>query len=82
VFSYPRTLKTWHYPHLLLYALLQRGAAAAPTVQQVINVSYLPGCQQQTRRTLSQRANGRQEGRTEGHRTVSEALLRVLYGQC
>jgi len=43
VFSYPRTLKTWHYPHLLLYALLQRGAAAAPTVQQVINVSYLPG---------------------------------------
>jgi len=45
---YGRTLKTWHCPHLLL----RRRAAAAPAVQQSIDISYPPGPQQQTRRTL------------------------------
>jgi len=36
-----------------------RRAAAAPAVQQSIDISvYTPGPQQQTRRTLLQRANG------------------------
>jgi len=56
--SYLRTLKTWHYPHLLLRAVLQPRAAVAPAVQQSTDISYRPGPQQQTRRTLLQRANG------------------------
>jgi len=67
VFSYQRTLKTWHYPHLLLRAELRPRAAAAPAMQQSIDSSYPPaapamqqsidssyppGPQQQTRRTL------------------------------
>jgi len=42
-------------------------------VQQSIDISYLPGLQQQTRHTLLQRANGtdkQTDGRTDGHRTV------------
>ena len=35
-----------------------RRAAAAPAVQQSIDISYPPGLQQQTCRTLLQRANG------------------------
>ena len=57
VFSFLRQLKTWHYPHLLLHVVLQPRAAATPTVQQVIDISYPPGPQQQTRHTLLQRAN-------------------------
>ena len=37
---------------------LRRRAAAAPAVRQLIDISYRPGPQQQTRRTLLQRANG------------------------
>jgi len=61
MFSYLRTLKTWHCSHLM-----------APVVQQSIDISYPPDPQQQTRRTLLQRANGGQtDGRTDGHRAVS-----------
>jgi len=35
--SYVRMLKTWHCPHLLLHAVLQPRAAAAPAVQQSKN---------------------------------------------
>jgi len=69
VFSYLRTLKTWHYPHLLLRVVLRPSAAPAPAVQQSINVTYEPGPQQQTRRTLPQRANGtdrQTDKRTDG----------------
>ena len=38
--------------------MLRPRAAAAPAVQQSIDISYPPGPQQQTRRTLLQRANG------------------------
>jgi len=41
---------------LLLHAVLRPRAAAAPTVQQSIDI-YPPGPEQQTRRTLLQRAN-------------------------
>jgi len=52
--------------HLLLRALPRPRTAAAPAVQQSIDISYPPGPQQQTRRTLLQRANGtdRADGRT------------------
>jgi len=43
VFSYLRTLTTWHCPSLL---------------QHSIDISYSPGRQQQTRRLLLQRVNG------------------------
>jgi len=42
-------------------------------VQQSVDISYLPGLQQQIRHTLLQRANGTDEqtdGRTDGRRTV------------
>ena len=45
---------------------VQPHAAAAPAVQQSIDVSYPPGPQQQTRHMLLQRANG-----MDGHRTVT-----------
>ena len=64
VFSYLRTLKTWHCPHLLLRAVLRPRAAAAPAVQQSIDTSRRPGPQQQTRRTLLHQANGT-DGRTD-----------------
>jgi len=48
----------WHYPHFLLRAILWPRAAAAPAVQQSNDISYPPRPQQQTRRTLLQRANG------------------------
>jgi len=38
--------------------------AVSPAVQQSIDISYPPGPQQQTRRTLLQRANGT-EGPTD-----------------
>jgi len=44
--------------NVALPAMLRQRAAAAPVVQQSINISYQPGPQQQTRRTLPQRANG------------------------
>jgi len=69
VISYLRTLKTWNYPHLLLRAVLRPRAAAAPAVQQSVDISYPPGPQQQTRRTLLQRTNGtgRQTVRRDEH---------------
>jgi len=39
---------SWHYSHFLPL----RRAAAAPAVQQSIDISYPPGSQQQTHRTL------------------------------
>jgi len=57
VLSYLRTLKMWHYPHFLLLSLLRPRAAVAPAVQQPIDIFYPPSPQQQTRRTLLQRAN-------------------------
>jgi len=77
VFSFLRQLKTWHYPHLLLHVVLQPRAAATPTVQQVIDISYPPGLQQQTRHTLLQRANWTDRGTdtVPFHRPCS-ALLR------
>jgi len=50
-------LKTRHCPHLLLKAVLRLHAGAARAAQQSIDISYWPGPQQQTRRTLLQRAN-------------------------
>jgi len=55
-------------------------AAAAPAVQQSIDICQLPDPQQQTCRTLLQRANGT-DRRTEGHRTVTSTLLRVLHAE-
>jgi len=46
VFSYIRTLTTWHCP------------PPRALLQQSIDISYPPGPQQQTRRTQLQRANG------------------------
>ena len=74
--GYIRTLKTWHYPHLLLRAVLRPRAAAAPAVQRSSDTSYPPRPQQQTRRTLLQRANGT-DRQTDGHRTVTYILLRA-----
>jgi len=65
VFSFLRQLKTWHCPHLLLWAVLRR-AVAAPAVQQSIDISCPLGPQQQTRRTLLQRTNGT-DRRTDEH---------------
>jgi len=70
VFSYLRTLTTWHCPHLLVRAVLRPRAAVATAVQQSIDISTPPSPQQQTRRTLLQRAN-RTDRRRDGHRTVS-----------
>jgi len=50
-------------PALLLCAVLPPRAATAPAVQQSIDVSYPPGPQQQTRRTLLQRSD-ETEGQT------------------
>jgi len=50
-------------------AVLRPRAAAAPAVQQSIDISYPPGPQQQTRRTLLQRADGtarRADRQTDG----------------
>jgi len=57
----------WHYPHLLLRAVLRFLAAAAPSLQRSIYTSYP---QQQTRRTLLQRAIV-PDGEMDGHCTVS-----------
>jgi len=64
-----------------LRGVLRPRAAAAPVVQQSVDlsISWLPGLQQQTRSTRLQQANGRQ---TDGHRTVSYTLLRMLCRQC
>jgi len=67
-FSYLRTLKTWHYPHLLLRGVLRPRAAAALAMQQSINIFYPPDPQQQTRLTLLQR-----DGQTD---------VGVLCGRC
>jgi len=56
---------------LLLRAVLRLHAAAARAVQQPIDISYPPGPQQQTRRTLLQRANGIGLQTDGGHRTVT-----------
>jgi len=58
VFSFLRRLQTWYCPHLLLRPRAAARAAAAPAVQQSIDISYLPDPQQQTRRTLLQRTSG------------------------
>jgi len=57
-FSFLRQLQTRHCPYLLLRAVLRPRAAAAPAAQQLIDMSCLSGAQQQTRRTILQRANG------------------------
>jgi len=59
-------LKKWHCPHLLRLAVLWPRAAAAPAMQQSIDISCPPCPQQQTRRTLLQRANGT-DRQTDGH---------------
>jgi len=41
VFSYLRTLKTWHCPHLQLSVVLRPRASAAPAVLQSIDRVYL-----------------------------------------
>jgi len=66
----PAVAYTWHCPHLLLRAVPH--AAAAPATQQSIDIACPPVPQQQTRRTLLQRANGT-DGRTVGC---------TLCGQC
>jgi len=48
----------------VLRAVLQSRAAAAPAVQQSIDISYPPGTQQQTRRTLLQQMNCTDRRRT------------------
>jgi len=79
LFSLLRQLLTWHCPHLLLRAVLRLRAAAAPAVQQAIDISYLPGPQQQTRRTMLQRANGtdRQTDRRTAYRFIDAARYSV-----
>jgi len=47
-----------HCPHLLLHAMLWPHAAAAVAVQQLISISYLPGPQQQTRRSGVRQLDG------------------------
>jgi len=78
VSSYVSTLKTWHYLHLLLHAVLWPHAATAPTVQQSIDISYPLGPQQQTHHMQRQQAHGQMDG----HRTVAQILLSILYQQC
>jgi len=56
--TFLRRLQAWHCPHLLMRAVLRPRTAAPPTVQQSIDIHYPPGPQQQTQRTLLQRANG------------------------
>jgi len=50
-------------------------AAAAPAVQQSVDISYPPGQRQQTRRTLLQRSTDgtdrQTDRRADGHRTVA-----------
>ena len=50
-------------------------AAVAPGVQQSIDISYPPGTQQQTRRTLLQRANRTD---TDGHRSDVSSARRLI----
>jgi len=64
-----------HCPHLLLCTMQQPHAAAAPAVLQSINISYTPDPQQQTHHMLLQRANVT-DGRTDGHCTITQTLLR------
>ena len=79
-FSYLCTLKTWHYPHLLLRAVLRFRAAAAPAVQQSIDISYPPGPQQQTRCALLQQAN-RTERQTDRW-TDTVPFHRLCFAYC
>ena len=55
-------------------------AAAAPAVQQSIDISCPPGPQQQTRRRLLQRENGT-DRQTGGHRTVTYRPCSTYYAK-
>jgi len=52
-------------PAAAINVTLPAVAVATPAVQQSIDISCPPGPQQQTRRTLLQRANGTDRGRTD-----------------
>jgi len=60
----------------LLHAVLRPHAAAAPVVQQSIDIAYPPGPQQQTRGTLLQRRANEWDRQTDGHRA---ALLFIYH---
>ena len=66
---------------LAFAAELRRRCHCAPAVQQSINIktdiSCSPGAQQQTRSCRVRRENNE----TDGHRTVTRTLLRVLYAR-
>jgi len=76
VFSYIHRLKTRHCPHLLLHAVLRPRAAVVLVMQQSIDISYLLGPQQQTRRMLLQQANG--TDRRMDNVLFQQTLLRML----
>jgi len=61
---------------LSLRACCSRGAGRAAIDRD--DISYPPGPQQQTRRTLMQWANGT-DRQTDGHRIATQTLLRILY---
>ena len=73
-----RTPKTWHYPHLLLRAVLRPRAAAAPAVQQSIDICYAtagPTAANPPHAAAAgewgRQTNGRRDRQTCGHRTVT-----------
>jgi len=68
VFSYLRTLKARHCPHLLMHAQCCFGAA----VQQPINI-YWPRAH--SNKPAARCCNRQADRRTDGHRTVSWTLF-------
>jgi len=71
VLSFIHQLKTWHYPHLLLSAVLRPCAAAAPAVMRSTDISYPPTPQQQTRRTLLRAAADERDRQVDEHPIVT-----------
>jgi len=66
------TLTTCHCPRLLSRAVLRRGCCRPPAVQQSIDISWLPGLQQQTCSNDVRRPNGT-DGQTGG-RTADSCI--------
>jgi len=69
VFSYLRTLTTWHCPH--------SPAASRRCSSRSISPAHL-GPQQQTCSSCCGRVLGQTNGQIDGHHTVSQTLLRII----
>ena len=84
VFSFLHQLTTWHFPHLLLRVVCGEAAAAERCMSS--NRSISPVHRAHNSNPQQRSATGEWEKQTDrqtdGHRTVTYTLFRILCGQC